>query len=207
MEAAPLAPSFPAASTRRRSQHMWLGRSRQTSKCSLGYCSTDSRQRRDACAPPSLSPPRHGESWGPPLFQKSSRKNLKNTSIWDVFCLPSLPPPPPRLSLSMSAYLKEVLVWFCFKEYSCPSCSLSIWSHHCQEQANLKAKGFSGLLLAWLIDLSISLPQLESARSRLAGSVWSLVLRLQDWVLGSRVFILRFPVLTVVRGGVIWTVW
>lgn len=153
--------------------------------------------------------PRPGTgSRGDPLsFKRAAAKTWKIRAfgMYSV-CLLS-PPPPPRLSLSMSAYLKEVLVWFCFKEYSCPSCSLSIWSHHCQEQANLKAKGFSGLLLAWLIDLSISLPQLESARSRLAGSVWSLVLRLQDWVLGSRVFILRFPVLTVVRGGVIWTVW
>lgn len=120
MEAAPLAPSFPAASTRRRSQHMWLGRSRQTSKCSPGYCSTDSRRRRDACAPPSLSPPRHGESWGPPLFQKSSRENLKNTSIWDVFCLPSLPPLPPAFLFPWVLIWKRFWFGFVLKNTAAP---------------------------------------------------------------------------------------
>lgn len=134
-------------------------------------------------APHRVSPrPGTGCRGDPLSFKRAAAKTWKIRAfgIYSV-CLLCPPPTPP---LPTSAYLKEVLVLFCFKEYSCPSCSLSIWSHHCQEQANLKAKGFSGLLLAWLIDLSISLPQLESARSRLAGSVWSLVLWLQDYVLG-----------------------
>lgn len=45
-------------------------------------------QHGDTHTPMSLSLPRRRQTQEPPLFHESSRENLKNTSIWDLFCLP-----------------------------------------------------------------------------------------------------------------------